>query len=364
MPWWRDKKSSIWKTLLTAYAVNKVVKHATAPSEPSADSGLFNTPSPPVNPSVASGQNNLGFITNYVLLSLKTTGPSWEKDEIIAITALKVYHNEVVDRFTSLVKPPAPINSQTTARTGITAEMVENAPTIDKVIQPFIDFVGEERLVGHNILLFDIRFICYAYHRICKGKFYNSMVDTLTFCKILAPHITSGHLEEYCHHFGVDIDGDQSLEKDAEIINALYRKLCSCRKKIESYLLQRIDGKLYQSLGQFSKVDDTLPILNKKVACVGALAKIDNDELRCLVGLYHGTLDEKINGETEVVILNKHYFNDFVMERSIPFEAIVRKLQAQGTLILSENQFYSMMRNNIYLNEWRGERKITPGGDY
>ena len=104
------------------------------------------------------GQSLLLFPNEYIVFDIETTGLDASYDEIIEIGALKIKNNEIVDKFTSLIKPKYPIDEFITELTGITNEMVKDAPLINEVLPRFIDFIGDEILVGHNIN-FDINFV-------------------------------------------------------------------------------------------------------------------------------------------------------------------------------------------------------------
>ncbi len=79
-------------------------------------------------------------------------------DEIIEISALKIIDNTIIDQFTSLIKPLNEIDEFITSLTGITNDMVKEAPSIDKVLPLFLNYIGSETVIGHNVN-FDINFV-------------------------------------------------------------------------------------------------------------------------------------------------------------------------------------------------------------
>ena len=78
--------------------------------------------------------NNIDFVTDYTVVDIETTGLSPKNNEIIEISALKIRDNKVAEEFSSLVKPEQSVNSFINNLTGISDEMLENAPKIDKVL--------------------------------------------------------------------------------------------------------------------------------------------------------------------------------------------------------------------------------------
>lgn len=97
-------------------------------------------------------------LKNYVVIDTETTGLSAQRDHIIEISALKIKNGEIIENYTSLVNPGIMIPKSSIKIHGITDKMVKDAPTIDQVLPEFIDFIGNQPLIGHN-LSFDLRFI-------------------------------------------------------------------------------------------------------------------------------------------------------------------------------------------------------------
>lgn len=91
------------------------------------------------------------YAKDYVVFDLETTGLSPETDEIIEISGIKVRNGQVDSDFSTLVNPGRPIPYSATNINGITDEMVRNAPMLKEALENFLDFAGEDILVGHNI---------------------------------------------------------------------------------------------------------------------------------------------------------------------------------------------------------------------
>ena len=102
---------------------------------------------------------NLDFLPdNCVIVDIETTGFSPQNDSIIEICALKMVNNEIVEEFSSLVKPDKQISSYISNLTGITPLMTQNAPKLKNVLDDFCNFIQTNPIVGHNIR-FDLSFI-------------------------------------------------------------------------------------------------------------------------------------------------------------------------------------------------------------
>jgi DNA polymerase-3 subunit epsilon len=94
----------------------------------------------------------------FCVLDLETTGGSPADCAITEIGAVKYRAGEVVGTFATLVNPETGIPPFITILTGITQQMVTEAPTIAKVLPSFVEFCRGAVIVGHNVR-FDLSFL-------------------------------------------------------------------------------------------------------------------------------------------------------------------------------------------------------------
>ncbi len=86
------------------------------------------------------------------VLDFETTGLSNIRgDRIIEIGAVKLFEDNIIGVFQTLVNPERNIPKMSTQITGITEEMIKNAPTYKEVFPDFVDFIGNDVLVIHNV---------------------------------------------------------------------------------------------------------------------------------------------------------------------------------------------------------------------
>ena len=94
-----------------------------------------------------------------VVLDFETTGISPDYgDRAIEIGAVKVRGGEILERFQSLMNPGVRVSQFIENYTGITNQMVQDAPDAAEVMRAFADFIGDKPLVAHNAS-FDRRFL-------------------------------------------------------------------------------------------------------------------------------------------------------------------------------------------------------------
>lgn len=137
---------------------------------------------------------------NYTVVDIETTGLSIYDSEIIELSAIRVRDNVITDTFTTLVRPQSYIPFNIVTLTGITNEMVENAPTIDVAIQKFLDFIGDDILLGHNIYQYDANILYDIADNLLHIQIKNDVIDTLRYsryCDINVPNYKLNTLEQY-----------------------------------------------------------------------------------------------------------------------------------------------------------------------
>ena len=73
----------------------------------------------------------------YVVFDVETTGLSAVYDTIIELAAVKIKNGEIIDRFESFANPHHPLSATTINLTGITDDMVQDAPEVEDVLKRF-----------------------------------------------------------------------------------------------------------------------------------------------------------------------------------------------------------------------------------
>lgn len=100
--------------------------------------------------------------TTFCVVDLETTGGSPAKgSRITEVGAVRVRGGEVLGEFQTLVNPDQSIPAFITVLTGITDQMVVEAPRIAEVLPSFLEFAHGSVLVAHNAP-FDVGFLKHA----------------------------------------------------------------------------------------------------------------------------------------------------------------------------------------------------------
>ena len=101
----------------------------------------------------------------YVMLDLETTGGNPVHDRITEIAAVRMEGGREVARWSSLVNPGATISTFIQNLTGISNEMVQDAPGFDEVAYRLLDLLDGAVLVAHNVR-FDHGFLLNEFSRL------------------------------------------------------------------------------------------------------------------------------------------------------------------------------------------------------
>ncbi|GAA0445186.1 PolC-type DNA polymerase III [Lentibacillus halophilus] len=160
----------------------------------------------------------------YVVFDVETTGLSAVYDTIIELAGVKIHQGEVIDRFESFANPHHPLSQTTTDLTGITDDMVKDAPDADDVLGKFHEWMDDCILVAHNAS-FDIGFLNQGFQRMSVDKIANPVIDTLELSRLLFPDLKNHRLNTMCKHLDIELTQHHRAIYDAEATGYLMWKL-------------------------------------------------------------------------------------------------------------------------------------------
>ena len=163
-------------------------------------------------------------LTDYVVLDVETTGLSKHFCKITELAALRVRGNKVVDKFQSLVNPECPIPEFITHLTGIDNELVKYEKPIKEVLPGFLDFLGEDIMVGHNVG-FDYGFINHNSEKHLEKTLTNSRLCTIKLSRRLLPDLASRKLASLCDYFEVTNEKEHRAMGDCVATNKIFAKM-------------------------------------------------------------------------------------------------------------------------------------------
>src|SRR5687768_15333408 len=131
----------------------------------------------------------------FCILDLETTGGSPTECSITEVGAPKVRGGETLGTFQTLVNPGSPVPAFIRLLTGISDDMLVEAPEVENVLPSLLEFVRGTVLVAHNAR-FDTSFVNAALERAGYERLPNRVVDTARLAaKILHGEVRNNRLE-------------------------------------------------------------------------------------------------------------------------------------------------------------------------
>jgi DNA polymerase-3 subunit epsilon/ATP-dependent DNA helicase DinG len=174
-----------------------------------------------------------------VALDVEMTGTRPGEDEIIEIGAVKFRGQEVLETFSQLVRPRQPLPLKITQLTGITPEMLHDAPRFNKVAPDFVEFVKNYPLIGHSVV-FDLEMLG------AQGmRFDQPIYDTFDLATLLLPQVPAYRLITLAEYLGVQHPDAHRAFQDADVTRQVFL-----------HLVERIEQMSLYELANFKRLMD------------------------------------------------------------------------------------------------------------
>lgn len=170
------------------------------------------------------GDADTGFDGTFICFDIETTGLSAARDKITEIGAVKVENGVITDTFSTFANSEMPIPQKITQLTGITDDMVKDAPSQSEAVSAFLEFAGDNVLVAHNAP-FDTSFIAKA----CEdmGREYNyTSIDTVAISRAILTDIKNCKLDTVAKFLRLGDFNHHRATDDAEMLARIFINLC------------------------------------------------------------------------------------------------------------------------------------------
>ncbi|MEA1897745.1 MAG: exonuclease domain-containing protein [Bacteroidota bacterium] len=161
----------------------------------------------------------------YTIIDIETTGGRPQFDKITEIAIYVHDGNKITDKFESLVNPEQTIPYFITGLTGITNEMVEDAPRFYELAKTIIELTEGNVFVAHNAS-FDYGFIREEFKNL-GYTFKRDILDTVKLSRRLIPGLRSYSLGKLCDEVNIQIKDRHRAAGDALATVKLFELLLS-----------------------------------------------------------------------------------------------------------------------------------------
>jgi ATP-dependent DNA helicase DinG len=137
----------------------------------------------------------------WALIDIETTGVDPSYDQIIDLGYLQFDGTKLIKKYSSLVRTEVRLSKFIEKLTGITQEMINNAPLWNKVEQDLLDLDGHA-LIAHNAQ-FEEMFLKKYFDRIDEGQAREQYCDSMYFLSLLFPERSTLNLESFMIDLGI-----------------------------------------------------------------------------------------------------------------------------------------------------------------
>jgi len=171
---------------------------------------------------------------------LETTGNQPEQgDSIIQIGAVTIDDGKITDRYSTLVNPLRPIPPGITALTGITDEMVADAPVLEEVLPRLLRMLDQRTFVAHHAS-FDLSFLQEALRSQGYYTFAGYVLDTVELARFLFPTLGSYRLVELADEFAIPHEHPHRADSDALATAQLFLRMLQFLHQLPLVTIQRL----------------------------------------------------------------------------------------------------------------------------
>jgi len=139
------------------------------------------------------------WLPDLTFLDIETTGGSHVQDRITEVALIKIEQGEVIAKWETLINPGIPIPKNITGLTGISDEMVKDAPVFEDIAGDLYSHLEGAVMVAHNVR-FDYGLLKAEYKRI-GGTLRQRTLCTVKLSRKLYPHAQGHSLDAIMKRF-------------------------------------------------------------------------------------------------------------------------------------------------------------------
>jgi len=180
--------------------------------------------------------------TEFVVIDIETTGGQVTEDRITEVAIYVHDGSKVIDTFHTLINPERQIPSYISQLTGITQDMVAQAPKFYEVAKRIIEITEGRVFVAHNAH-FDYSFIKQAFKSL-GFTFTRKTLCTVRLSRKLLPKLASYGLKSVCSFLQIDLTNHHRAQADAWATTQLLEHLLTEDKGLQQINKSLIDNEI------------------------------------------------------------------------------------------------------------------------
>lgn len=295
------------------------------------------------------GASLIELLDDFTVIDVETTGLDPKYDSIIELAAIKYRNGLPVEEFCTLVNPCQIIDDFITELTGITNEMLSQAPEISEVLTSYLNFIDSDIVVGHNVN-FDINFIYDQAAILGLPSFGNDYVDTMRLSRRLFKEERHHRLCDLVERFSIDSVAAHRALADCATTVKCYEYMKDYINKNGLDLAEIIKKKstsvkaadLSASTDDF---DEGHPLYKQTCVFTGKMEKMTRKEAMQAVLDIGGFCGDRITKETNYLVIGNFDYCSTIKDGKSNKQKKAEQYKLEGINIesVSENTFYELL---------------------
>ncbi|MFT5385949.1 MAG: DNA polymerase-3 subunit epsilon, partial [Saprospiraceae bacterium] len=190
---------------------------------------------------MANSQQHLKMIKKkkiYAVVDIETTGGRAHADKITEIAVVRHDGENILDTYQTLVNPEMAIPYNITQITGITQDMVADAPKFFEVAKKVVEMTDDAIFVAHNVR-FDYNFLQQEFRRL-GYSFTKRQLCTVRLSRQAFPGLPSYSLGNLIKYFNIKVN-DRHRAYDDAIASAKLLEMALNQDGSEDKISQLVD---------------------------------------------------------------------------------------------------------------------------
>ncbi|MBB5173582.1 ATP-dependent DNA helicase DinG [Texcoconibacillus texcoconensis] len=179
-------------------------------------------------------------MNRFAVVDIETTGMSYRQgDRMIQIGLVIVEGSEVVDTYSTYVKPEVSIPPMVESLTNIDDEMVDDAPSFSAIAPTLLRYLDGAYFVAHNVD-FDLPFLNEALEDHGYSTFEGRTLDTVELARLVDPTASGYKLSDLAERYDLEFVQPHRADDDANVTGMLLVKLLEKLRSLPLVTLKQL----------------------------------------------------------------------------------------------------------------------------
>lgn len=192
---------------------------------------------------------------HYAIVDIETTGGNPKSSKITEIAIYKSDGKKIIDQYVTLVNPEIPIPDFIVKLTGITNQMVQEAPRFFEIAKQIVEFTEDCIFVAHNVA-FDYSVIRHEFKSL-GYDYRRKHLCTVRASRYVIPNLESYSLGKLSRNLGIELKDRHRAGGDAYATAILFQMLVAKdAKNLATFIQDDINPKEFNPNFDISTLDE------------------------------------------------------------------------------------------------------------